>query len=82
MKKGDAVDAVIMGKYTLPGLVEAVTQSAVDVVFVRHYHRKQGDDSLETGGVRCSRFLPGFGFFLESKAKYLIADSTSQRIEI
>src|SRR6202030_1625155 len=21
--------------------------------------RKQGDDSLETGGIRCSRFLPG-----------------------
>jgi hypothetical protein len=34
MKKGDAVDAVIMGKYPLPGLVEAVTQSAVGVVFV------------------------------------------------
>ena len=27
MKKGDAVDAVIMGKYPLPRLVEAVTQS-------------------------------------------------------
>src|ERR1700674_2865167 len=26
--------------------------------------RKQGDDSLETGG--CSRFLPGFGSFFES----------------
>jgi transposase len=28
--------------------------------------RKLGDDSLETGGIRCSRFLPGFGSFFES----------------
>ena len=30
--------------------------------------RKQGDDSLETGGVRCSRSCPGLGFFLDPVA--------------